>query len=48
MVEAEQLQKLVDDQLIVGLACLTPKGNIQQMGKKYSFIAKKKGKKYNT
>ena len=28
MTQSEILQKLVDDQLIVGLACLTPKGQI--------------------
>ena len=52
MINPEQLQKLVDDQLIVGLACLTPKGNIHGTpvwmttnGKEIFFYSKEERKK---
>ena len=50
--QAEQLKKLVDDQLIVGLACLTPKNTIHGTpvwittnGKKLFFYSKEERKK---
>lgn len=52
MKQSEQLKKLVDDQLIVGLACLTPKNQIHGTpvwittnGKEIFFYSKEERKK---
>ena len=52
MTTSEKLKKLVDDQLVVGLACLTPKGNIHGTpiwittnGKEIFFYSKEERKK---
>ena len=52
MIESEQLKSLVNDQLIVGFACLTPKGTIHGTpvwiatdGKELFFYSKDERKK---
>jgi general stress protein 26 len=54
MIQSEKLKELVDEQLIVGLACLTPRGNIHGTpvwiatnGKELFFYSREERKKIN-